>query len=101
VLERRLGGEVGHEENGVLAKKSAVRERDDEGTSRGVDCRFGSGVGMSAKGLEKNAAVLDTELADWDDGGLSGDSKGDPKKALVFGEGSERVNDDSEAGEYE
>ena len=39
MLERRLGGEVGHEENGVLAKKSAVKEReDDEGTSRGVDC---------------------------------------------------------------
>jgi len=51
---------VGHEENGVLAKKSAVKEREDEGTSRGVDCLFGGGVGKSAKGLEKKAAVLDT-----------------------------------------
>lgn len=60
VLERRLGGDVGHEENGVLAKKSAVRERDDVGTSRGVDCSFGSGVRCSVNGLEKKAAVLDT-----------------------------------------
>ena len=60
VLERRLGGDVGQEENGVLAKKSAVRERDDVGTSRGVDCWSGSGEGCSANGLEKKAAVLDT-----------------------------------------
>jgi hypothetical protein len=60
VLERRLGGDVGHEENGVLAKKSAVRERDDEGLREEWTVRFGSGVGMSAMGLEKKAAVLDT-----------------------------------------
>jgi hypothetical protein len=60
VLERRLGGDVGQDENGVLAKKSAVRERDDVGTSRGVDCSFGTGVGCSVNGLEKKAAVLDT-----------------------------------------
>jgi hypothetical protein len=43
-------------------------------------------------GLEKKAAVLDT-------GGRDGDSKGEPKKALVLelGEGDEE--DDSEGGE--
>lgn len=97
---------MGHEENGVLEKKSAVKERDDEGTSRGVVCRFGGGVGKSAKGLEKKAEVLDTYLADCDesdDRRLDGDSKGEPKNALVleFGEGSERGKDESEAGEYE
>lgn len=45
-------------------------------------------------------------MADWDeldDEGVDGDSKGEPKKALVLelGEGSERGKDDSEAGEYE
>lgn len=94
VLERRLGGAVGQEENGVLAKKSAVRERDDVGTSRGVDCWSGSGEGCSSNGLEKKAAVLDTYVTDWDAGVLSGESKDVLKKALVLGEGSE-------AGEYE
>ena len=69
---------MGHEENGVLAKKSAVNEREDEGTSRGVDCSSGK---TAAMGLEKKAAVLES---DWDDGGLDGDSKGEPKKALVL-----------------
>lgn len=59
-LERILGGDVGHKENGVLAKKSAVRERESAGISRGVACWFGGGVGKSANGLEKKAAVLDT-----------------------------------------
>lgn len=85
---------MGHEENGVLAKKSAVKEREDEGTSRGVDCLFGGGEGKSATtGLEKNAAVLDT-------GGLDGESKGEPKNALVL-ELEEGGEDDSGAEEYE
>lgn len=87
---------MGHEENGVLAKKSAVKEREDEGTSRGVDCRFGGGLGKSAAvGLEKKAAVLDTYVTDWDDGGLDGDSKGEPKNALVLelGEGGEEAEE--------
>lgn len=51
-------------------------------------------MGKSAMGLEKNAAVLDTYVT----GGLDGDSKGEPKKALVLelGEGDE---EDSEAEE--
>ena len=36
VLERRLGGDVGQEENAPGAKKSAVKERDEDGSSRGV-----------------------------------------------------------------
>jgi len=38
VLERRLGGEVGQEENASAEKKSAVKERDEDGRSREMDC---------------------------------------------------------------
>lgn len=33
VLERRLGGDVGQEEKAPAAKKSAVREREEDGRS--------------------------------------------------------------------
>jgi hypothetical protein len=58
VLERRLGGDVGQEENAAVVKKSAVRERDDV-RSRGVLASFGGELEESEKGLEKKAAVLD------------------------------------------
>lgn len=58
VLERRLGGDVGQEENAAAVKKSAVRERDDV-KSRGVLASLGGEVEESEKGLEKKAAVLD------------------------------------------
>ena len=38
VLERRLGGDVGQEENEPGAKKSAVNEREEDGDSRGMHC---------------------------------------------------------------
>ena len=59
MLERRLGGDVGQEENAAAEKKSAVREREEDGSSRGVLSRFGGEVEESEKGLEKKAAVLD------------------------------------------
>jgi hypothetical protein len=58
VLERRLGGDVGQEDNAAVAKKSAVRERDDV-RSRGVLSWLGGELEESEKGLEKKAAVLD------------------------------------------
>ncbi len=58
VLERRLGGDVGQEENAAVAKKSAVREREDE-SSRGVLSSLCGEPEESEKGLEKKAAVLE------------------------------------------
>lgn len=58
LLERRLGGDVGQEENAAAVKKSAVRERDDA-RSRGVLPSLGGELEDSEKGLEKKAAVLD------------------------------------------
>ena len=58
MLERRLGGDVGQEENAAAAKKSAVKERDDV-RSRGVLSSLGGELEESEKGLEKKAAVLD------------------------------------------
>ena len=59
VLERRLGGEVWQEENGVLAKKSAVQERNDEGT-------VGLGAGRVARrmGLRRRPRFW---IQAWDD----------------------------------
>jgi hypothetical protein len=58
VLERRLGGDVGQEENAAVEKKSAVKERDDV-RSRGVLSSLVGELEESEKGLEKKAAVLD------------------------------------------
>jgi hypothetical protein len=58
VLERKLGGDVGQEENAAVVKKSAVRERDGV-RSRGVLSSLGGELEDSEKGLEKKAAVLD------------------------------------------
>jgi hypothetical protein len=51
---------VGQEENAAAAKKSTVSELDDDGTSRGICCWFGGGVGKSPKAPEKKAAVFET-----------------------------------------
>lgn len=58
MLERRLGGDVGHEVNPAVVKKSAVRERGDV-RSRGVLSSLGGEPEESEKGPEKKAAVLD------------------------------------------
>lgn len=50
---------MGQEENAAGEKKSAVREREEDGSSRGVLPRLGGEVEESEKGLEKKAAVLD------------------------------------------
>ena len=61
MLERRLGGDVWQEENGVLAKKSAVQERN-EGT-------VGLGVGRVARrmGLRRRPRFW---IQEWDDSNL-------------------------------
>jgi hypothetical protein len=83
VLERRLGGDVGQEENAAAEKKSAVREREEGERSRGALSRFGGEVEESEKGLEKKAAVL--EVTEWDErDDCEGDAKGEPKNALVL-----------------
>ena len=88
---------MGQEENAPGAKKSAVNEREEDGSSRGVVCWLG-GVEESAKGLEKKAAVLERYVTDW-----GGGANGEPKNALVLelGEESECDVDEVEAGEYE
>ena len=53
VIERRLGGRRKAGENGVLAKKSTVKEHDDEDTTRGVTVGLGTGKVARRMGLRR------------------------------------------------
>lgn len=102
MLDRKLGGDVGQEENAAPAKKSAVKEREDE-NSRGVLSWFGGEVEESEKGLEKKAVVLEGYVTEWDElDDCEGEPKGEPKNALVLelGERSESGMEEIEVGEY-